>query len=102
MTEITLRFLAKNSMLSEDSIKQIITDALVARLNGLQAGIRITQDRLKAFESKYQMSTEEFLHRFENDEFQHSLDFDEWIGEAWMLESLNQEKQEIGGIELVN
>jgi hypothetical protein len=25
-----------------------------------------------------------------NDQLQHSLDFDEWLGEAWMLEKLQQ------------
>nr|CAO88866.1 unnamed protein product [Microcystis aeruginosa PCC 7806] len=33
---------------------------------------------------------------------QHTLDFDEWMGEAWMLEALLQDKEEIEEIELVD
>jgi len=42
--------------------------------------------------------TAEFLHRFKNDEFQHILDFDEWIGEQRMLASMLAEKEQIKGI----
>ncbi|MCZ8066557.1 MAG: hypothetical protein ACK5U2_02885 [Microcystis sp.] len=55
-----------------------------------------------AYLLKYQMQTQEFLRRFENNELQHTLDFDEWMGEAWMLEALLQDKEEIEEIEFVD
>lgn len=44
------------------------------------------------------------MRRFENDELQHRLDmeFDEWIGESWMCKSLQEELEEIRGIEFLN
>lgn len=48
------------------------------------------------------MQTQEFLRRLENNELQHTLDFDEWMGEAWMLEALLQDKEEIEEIEFVD
>ena len=96
MTELTLR--------SPDnvSLKQIIESALSERLHNLEQGIKRTQERIKQFESQYKLSTEEFLTKFNNDELNHSFDFDEWIGEAKMLEHLQQKKLVIEGVEFVN
>jgi len=96
MTELTLR--------SPDniSLKQIIESALSERLDNLEQGIKRTQERITEFETQYQLSTEEFLTKFNNDELNHSFDFDEWIGEAKMLEHLQQKKLVIEGVEFVN
>jgi len=83
-------------------LKTLVEGALAAALQSTEAGIQSTEKRLREFESKYQLSTEEFLQRFNNDEFQHSFDFDEWIGEAWMLESLLKDKDRIKEIEFVD
>jgi len=85
-----------------DSLKPFVEAALTERLRSIETGIKRTQERLQEFETKYQLSTAEFLRRFENDEFNHTFDFDEWMGEAWMLESLLQEKEEVKGIEIVD
>ncbi|MFB2894614.1 hypothetical protein ACE1CI_17025 [Aerosakkonemataceae cyanobacterium BLCC-F50] len=87
-----------------DSLKRFIEEEVGERLRSLEAGIRRTEERIQEFEAKYQMSTEEFLRRFENDEFQHRLDmeFDEWVGESRMLKSLQKEAGNLRGIEFVN
>jgi hypothetical protein len=84
-----------------DSLKSIVESALAEKLRSLEAGIRRTEERILEFEAKYQLSTEEFLHRYENDEFQETLDLDEWIGEAWMLKKLQEDLDIFKGIELV-
>ena len=96
MSEIKLRSKHLNSL------KRVVEDALVARLRELEAGIQRTQERLIFFENKYQMQTQKFLRQFENNELQHTLDFDEWMGEAWMLRNLLQDKKEIEEIEFVD
>ena len=70
----------------------------------LEDGIRRTEQRLKKFETKYQMTTEEFLRRFENDEITHRLDmeFDEWIGESLMLDSLREKADRLTVFECIN
>jgi len=87
-----------------DSLKQFIEEALSRRIASLKDGIRRTEEHLQEFESKYQMSTEEFLRRFENDELQHRLDmeFDEWVGESRMLKMLDEKVNKLRGIEFVN
>jgi hypothetical protein len=53
-------------------------------------GIRRTEERLRFFESKYKLFTAEFINQYENDEHPETLDFDEWIGEARMLQRLQR------------
>ena len=84
------------------SLRQIIESALSERLHSLEEGIKRSRERIKQFETRYQLSTEEFLNKFNNDELNHSFDFDEWIGEAKMLEHLLQKKSAIEGVEFVN
>ena len=87
-----------------DSLKQLIEEAVSKRIASLKDGIRRTEERIQEFESKYQMSTEEFLRRFENDELQHRLDmeFDEWVGESRMLKMLDDKVNNLRGVEFVN
>ena len=85
-----------------DALRRIIQSALSERLQTVTAGIKKTEERLQVFETKYQLSTEEFITRFNNDEFSHSFDFDEWIGESRMLTHLQQTKESIEEIDFVD
>ena len=85
-----------------DALRRIIQSALSERLQTVTAGIKKTEERLQEFETKYQLSTEEFITRFNNDEFSHSFDFDEWVGESRMLTHLQQIKESIEEIDFVN
>ncbi len=87
-----------------DSVKLLVETAVTRQLKQLNDSIQQTKERIENFEAKYQMSTEEFLRRWENDEIQHRIDmeFDEWIGESWMLKSLGEEVDALRGIEFAN
>jgi len=85
-----------------DSLKQIIQSALSERLHSIEAGIKRTEERLQEFETKYQLSTVEFIQSFNNDELLHNFDFDEWVGESRMLKHLQDKKEIIEEIEFVN
>jgi predicted DNA-binding protein YlxM (UPF0122 family) len=84
------------------SLKQIIQSALLERLHSVEAGIKRTEERLQEFETKYQLSTDEFISRFNNDESAHNFDFDEWIVESRMLTHLQETKKAIEEVEFVN
>ncbi|MDY6804364.1 MAG: hypothetical protein SXA11_11225 [Cyanobacteriota bacterium] len=83
-------------------LKRSIEDAINHRFNSLKDGIEKTEKRLYEFEAKYQLSTEEFLQRYRNDEFEETLELDEWIGEASMLKRLREKYENLGGIEFVS
>ncbi|NJL09803.1 MAG: hypothetical protein HC908_05230 [Calothrix sp. SM1_7_51] len=85
-----------------DSIKQIIQSALSERLHSIEAGIKRTEERLQEFETKYQLLTDEFIIRFNNDELAHNFDFDEWIGESRLLRHLQDTKEAIEEVKFVN
>jgi hypothetical protein len=85
-----------------DSLRRIIQSALSERLQSVTAGIKRTEERIQDFETKYQLSTEEFLTQFNNDELSHNFDYDEWIGETRMLVHLQQTKESIEEIDFVD
>jgi predicted DNA-binding protein YlxM (UPF0122 family) len=85
-----------------DSLRQIIQSALSERLHSIDDGIKRTEERLQAFEKKYQLSTEEFINRFNNDELSHNFDFDEWIGESRMLAHLRKTREAVEEVKFVN
>jgi len=52
-----LKLISKHS----DSLKQIIQSALSERLHNIETEIERTEERLQEFESKYQLSTDQFI-----------------------------------------
>ena len=84
------------------SLKEMIKNDLSQRLQNLETGLQKTQTRLQQLETQYQWSTEKFVELFTNDQLQHSLEFDEWLGEALMLEKLQQKIAIIKEIEFVD
>ncbi len=85
-----------------ESLKILLKAAVEKELQSLSDGIQRTKQRLHKFETKYQLSTEEFLRRYENDEFTETLEYDEWIGESWMLKNLCEEVENLKVVEFVN
>jgi len=76
--------------------------ALSNELRVTQAGIRRTEQRLQAFESRHGLSSQEFLQRYENDELAETLDFAEWVGEYRLLERLHEKAETLRGIRFAN
>lgn len=72
----------------ERPLKPLIEAALENELRLLEAGIRRTEQKLREFEQRYHMTTEEFVSQYENDELPETLEFAEWIGEYRLLERL--------------
>lgn len=83
-------------------LKPLIEAALANELRLLEAGIRRTQYRLHELEAQYQLSTDEFIRRFEDDELGETLEFAEWVGEYRLLERLYEKAGILRGIEFAN
>ena len=83
-------------------LKPLVEAALANELRLLEAGIRRTEQRINNLEAKYQLATVEFIHRFENDELEETLEFAEWIGEYRLLERLYEKADTLRGIEFAN
>lgn len=96
MTELTL------ISTHQRPLKSLVEAALANELRLLQAGVQRTEHRLGEFETKYKLSTPEFIRRYEADEFEETLDFAEWIGEYRLLEKLREKIDVLQGIQFAN
>jgi phage shock protein A len=83
-------------------LKPLVEAALANELRLLEVGIRQAERRLQEFEKKYQMITQEFLSRYENDEMEETMDFAEWIGEFRLLERLREKAETLKDIRFAN
>jgi phage shock protein A len=83
-------------------LRSLVEAALQNELRLLQAGIQRTEQRLRAFETQYSLSSREFLQRYENDELPGTLDFAEWVGEYRLLERLREKVETLQEIRFAN
>ena len=83
-------------------IRAIVEAALQNELCLLEAGIRRTEHKLRTFEEKYTMTTEQFVIAYENEGIDETLDFAEWIGEIRMLNRLHEKTETLKSIQFEN
>jgi hypothetical protein len=79
-------------------LRPLIETALVNEVRLLEVGIRRTERRLREFETTHQMTTNNFVRRFENDELGETLELAEWLGEYRMLQRLNEKTEALRGV----
>ena len=73
-------------------LKPLLKSAIQSQLDDIEHGIKLTRERLEAFEKQYDMSTAEFLRRFKPGDLEETLDFIDWQGETKMLALLEEKK----------
>jgi len=71
-------------------LKSLIESAITNELRSLQAGLRRTEARLHEFERQYQLLTVDFIDRFENNQFEETLELAEWVGEYRLWRKLQE------------
>ena len=83
-------------------LKPLVEAAIANELRLLEAGVRRTEQRLLEFEEKYSLGTQKFISRYENDELEETIDFDEWIGEFRLLIRLREKADTLRSIRFEN
>jgi hypothetical protein len=83
---------------TQHQIRPLIEAAIENELRLLEAGLRKTKANLKAFESRYSLTTPEFLEKYEKDEFKESVDFQNWIGESRLFDRLSEKIKALRGV----
>jgi hypothetical protein len=86
----------------KSNLKLLVKAALDNELRLLEAGIRQTEQRLQKFEEKYQLNTEKFISRYENDEMKETLEATEWIGEFRMWKRLKEKIEALKDVQFAN
>ena len=83
---------------SEREIRPLVEAALTNESRLVQAGVQQTEQRHREFENKYDIMTQEFVSRYDNDEFEETLEFGEWIGEFRVLLRLREKVEALKDI----
>jgi hypothetical protein len=83
-------------------LRPLVEAALENELQLLQAGIARTEARVQAFETEYDLTSAEFIRRYENDELPETLAFDEWLGECRLLARLREKAETLRGIQVAD
>lgn len=96
MAELTLR------SSRQGQLKPLVEAALHNELRLLEAGINRTRQRLQEFETRFGLSSAEFIRRYEQGNMEESLEFAEWIGEYRLLERLQEKAETLREIRLGN
>jgi len=60
--------------------------------------IRRSEEKLRAYEAKHGLSSEEFVQRYENEELQETLELAEWVGEIRLLQRLQNKRDTLRGV----
>jgi arginase family enzyme len=83
-------------------LRELVEGALANEARLLQAGIARTETRLREFEAERQLSTAEFLRRYQDDVIAETLELAEWIGEARLLERMQQKLAVLQDIQIAS
>lgn len=86
----------------ERPLRPLVQAALDNELRIVHAGIQRTEQRLRALETQYGMTTEEFIQRYENDELPETLAFVAWLGECRLRERLREKAETLQEIRIAN
>ena len=84
------------------TLKPLVEAALHNELRLLEAGIRRSQQKLQEFQARYELTTEEFLRRYENNQLEETLEFADWIGEYRLLERLQEKAQTLREVQFAD
>jgi hypothetical protein len=82
------------------ALKPLLESAIQSELRMLDLGLARTAERLRAFETQYGLTSEEFAHRFETGEVNENLDFIEWAGEIKTARLLQNQRQALQSVQL--
>jgi hypothetical protein len=82
------------------TLKPLIESALRSELRILELSLQRTTQRLRAFETQYGLTSDEFERRFNSGEIEESLDFIEWTGEIKTYRLLDAHRQALQGVQL--
>jgi hypothetical protein len=83
-------------------LKPLVESAIQNELRIVEAGIQRTELRLRDFEARHGMSSQEFLHRAEAGDAPETLDFAEWEGECRLIERLREKAVTLQNLHIGN
>lgn len=83
-----------------DALKPLVRAAMDREAKLLEHSVERTRTALKAFEKRYNMTTEEFERKYKAREIKETLDFIDWWMEVEALHHLENQLQSMRGAQL--
>lgn len=83
-------------------IANLVGPLLEQEARRVKRGIEITRKNIGEFEAKFGTESSEFMRKYENDDWEESLDSLEWLGELRMLEHLTSTLSVLEDISIEN
>lgn len=82
------------------ALKPLIESAIRSEIKVLDLGLERTSQRIRAFETQYGLTSEEFENLFNTGRIEENLDFIEWAGEIKTYRLLKAQKTALQGARL--
>lgn len=82
------------------ALKPLLESAVRTELRMLEIGLERTAQRLRDFEERFGLGSEEFERRFDAGQVGESLDFIEWAGEIKTYRLLQAQREALQGVRL--
>lgn len=101
MTTLTL-IQERSDTASDVFLRAFVESALDIEIQAAEEGLRRTQERLRAFEAQYSLSTDEFLARYRQNLIHETLETIEWVGESRMEQHLHDKLRNLRGIRVAD
>jgi hypothetical protein len=101
MTTLTL-VQEKGVTTADFSLRAFVESALDIEIQATENGLRRTQERIRAFEAQYGLSTDEFLDRYRLNLIHETLETIEWVGEQRMEQHLRNKLRNLRGIRVAD
>jgi predicted DNA-binding protein YlxM (UPF0122 family) len=79
----------------------LLKNALDHELDFIQNGIKRTEENLKEFENKFEMSSDEFYRKYHTDEIEDSIEIMRWASEIQILHKLTSDYIKLKGMTLI-
>lgn len=83
-------------------LQPLVESALANEMRLLEMALRQTNERLRAFETQYHLTTAEFVARYAADQVEETLDTIEWLGEHRMSKRIQQKLDALRGVKFAN
>ena len=96
MTELTLLSSRKIPL------KPLVEAAIHNELRILESGIRRTNHTLQKLETQHDMTSDEFVRRYDQNQMKETLEFAEWIGEYRLLKRLQEKEQTLREVQFAD
>lgn len=84
------------------TLRPLIEAAMRTQLRVIETGMRRTERRLRDFERRHDMSSEEFCQRLTQDQMEETLDTIEWAGEYQTWLRLHQQYETLLGARIAD